>query len=743
MRFLCREPIIFLCTFACNSKKMKVHKVHKVCCPLSFVYYNRPKKYFKMKITTFLFSLFYVLSSVLNPLQANGNTDTLRIRQIDEITVYGLNANSLSLPYTEVTKTKIERLHPFTPADALQRAPGVSLSRDGIWATSVNIRGISEQRLLILSDNDRLLTATDIAAALSTVDVNSLERIEVIKGAASVLYGTGAMGGVINFVSCRPEFSSTLQTNGKISTGYNTVNNLWSNNAQVQLTNSDWYLMLNGSYRTAQNTSTANGKIPNSQFNDASWGIKGGAKYAENQQLHVNYNHFEAWDVGLPGGSAFPPTAVVRYLGVKRNQFNGEYTFTDISDVIKQLSIKAYTQNIARDVENRVNATTRILPSSFNTTTGAKAAADLYFNDYNIVKVGAETWTRDAKTRRVRMVFPVDTTFIGEQPTPNAKVLDAGIFAQYKWVVSPKYFTINTGLRLDYIRTANDTAFTEVFRYKIKDGKRTEIAHNSTVLFYPEVSNEISYAAHADFEYTPSARNRFVLSLGNAYRVASVEERFKYIDQAGTLRVGNPDLRPEKGLFSNLEYLLKGRKILLKLDLFANYLFDLITEKSGTYNKGGSQVPALINTNVNRALFTGAEAELLWFISRNFSLNSNFSYVNARDRSDGTFLPQIPPMHGEITLNYHLDKLFDLSFAALAANAKTDLAANETGTDAFVIFNTQIKSTPLKFKQSAFTFFAGADNILNQAYYNFLNTARGINRLEPGRNIYARVKWEW
>jgi outer membrane receptor protein involved in Fe transport len=177
--------------------------------------------------------------------------------------------------------------------------------------------------------------------------------------------------------------------------------------------------------------------------------------------------------------------------------------------------------------------------------------------------------------------------------------------------------------------------------------------------------------------------------------------------------------------------------------VFANYLFDLITEKSGTYNKGGTQVPALINTNVNKALFTGAEAELIWFINQNFSLNSNFSYVNARDMSDGTFLPQIPPMRGEITLNYHLDNLFDVSFSALATNAKTNLAANEKAVDGYVILNTQIKSAPIKVKQSAFMLFVGVDNILNQAYYNFLNTTRGINRLEPGRNIYAKVKWKW
>ena len=243
-----------------------------------------------------------------------------------------------------------------------------------------------------------VLTATDVAGALSTVNIGNLEKIEVIKGAGSVIYGTGAMGGIVNFVSKRPEYSDNLSSSGCLSSGFHTVNKLWENNLNVNLTNQNWYLALDGSYRTAQNTMTPIGVQTNSQFNDASWGVKGGMRNGENQEFLVNYNHFEARDVGLPGGSAFPANAVVRYLEFKRNQLSGEYIFRDLTDVIKSLNVKVYTQNIKRKVENIVPAKkVAIYPGSLNVTTGAKATADLYFNDYETMTVGIEDGTETRK----------------------------------------------------------------------------------------------------------------------------------------------------------------------------------------------------------------------------------------------------------------------------------------------------------------------------------------------------------
>jgi hemoglobin/transferrin/lactoferrin receptor protein len=670
------------------------------------------------------------------------HTDSVTHKQISEITVQGILANKLNFPYHVVVGEEAINHGFITPANALHHVPGVALSRDATWATSVNIRGFSEAKLLFLADGDRIQTASDIAGVLSTFDMGNIEKIEVIKGAGSVIYGTGAMGGVVNFVTKRPGYTDDLRANGMVSTGFHSVNNLFENNLNVNLTNHDWYLALDGSYRTAQNTMTPEGLLPNSQFNDASWGLRGGMRNGDNQELLVNYNHFEAWNVGLPGGSAFPPNATVRYLGFTRNQLSGEYIFTDLSHEVKKLSVKAYTQNIRRDVENSVSPALAIFPGSFNVTSGVKATADLYFNDYETMTVGVEGWHRDQQTSRLRIsTTATDTILIREQPTPNATMLDIGVFAQHKWVIDPKHWTINTGLRLDFINTANDTAFKEISKHQYVNGAKTALSPDKTVLFADGSKNELAYSAHIDVSYSPSRRHNLVLSLANAYRVASLEERFKYIDQAGKLMVGNPDLKPEKGFFSNLNYTFTGKKVLFKTDIFANYLFDLITEKLGIYSGAtGFPVQAWINTNVDRALYLGGEVDLRWLISHDLEFETHASYVYAIDAQTKEHLPLIPAFHGLVKLHYHFhDKIGAFAEMDWEYELEEDHGDNHE-VHRHAIFNAGFHTTPRKIGFVKIQFVGGVHNILNLAYEEHLSSLRGINRLEPGRNFFVKAR---
>lgn len=671
-------------------------------------------------------------------------TDSVTHKHLAEVNVEGAMHGKLNFPLQTIGIHEIQGHGVVTPANALHHVPGVSLSRDGIWATSVNIRGFSEAKLLFMTDGDRMQTATDIAGALSTVDLGSLESIEIVKGAGSVLFGTGAMGGIVNFVSRRPDYASQFGSDGSFSTGFSTVNSLWQNNLNLNFVNRDWYLALDGSYRTAKNTMTPGGALLNSQFNDASWGLRGGMKNDEHQELLVNYNHYEAWNVGLPGGSAFPANATVRYLGFSRNQLSGEYIFTELTPVVKDLRFKAYTQNIRRDVENIANATTAIFPGSLNVTSGLKATADLYFNHYHTMTVGAEGWLRNHQTNRLKISTASDTILIGEQPTPDARMLDAGLFAHYKWVLDPKYWTINAGVRMDIIRTANDTAFKEVFKYKYVNGVKTEVPANKAILFSDGLQNEPAYSMHIDVVFKPSAGQQLILSLANAYRVASLEERFKYIDQAGILRVGDPELKPEKGFFANLNYVYKGRSLMFKTDIFANYLFDLITEQLRTYTPvGGAPVQAWVNTNIDRAYYLGGEAELSWLITPYLEFATHASYVYAVDASTKEHLALIPPLHGLAALHYHFHE-------KLGAYAEMDWEyelENEHGTGQeahrHAIFNAGFHTTPWRLGFVDMQFFGGVHNIMNKSYEEHLSSLRGINRLEPGRNFFVKAKVLW
>ncbi len=678
--------------------------------------------------------------------------DSIRNKEIEEVTVLGGLSNFFSLPMVVVDKKTIETSSFFSPADALRRETGISLVRDAVWATSLNVRGLSEQRLIVMTDGDRIQTATDHSAALSVIDMNDIEKIEVIKGAGSVLYGTGAMGGVVNFVTQRPTYTSIAQTNGNVETGFNTVNNLWKNVIRLQFATNQWYLALNGSFRTAGNIRTPGGTLPNSQFHDASWGLKGGIMYSPNQEVLVNYQHFTGWDIGLPGGRSFPATAVARYKGVDRDQLSGEYILSDISPELKKISFKLYTQSITRDVELKpADHTVTMFPSSNNITSGVKLSSDWKFTDFHNLILGAEGWQRNAYTSRLTIKQTSDSTSIGtgDQPTPKAHMLDLGAFAHYSWKIMPGKWTLNAGLRLDYIRTSNDSAFSPLYQY-ISSGDKMSYVKNLArrVTFASSVHQDIAYAAHVDVVYNPAFGQQLALSLANSYRAASIEERFKLIELSGPKHVGNPDLKPEKGMFSNLNYTFSSSRFRLKADVYANYLSDLITEKYGTYtyiNASGNSTAeqAYVNVNVSKALFLGAELEGKWKINDLFSLLANASYTRARDIDANDFLPQIPPMSGFASFDYQSKKQLGASFSALWAARQNENAADETATAGHIVYNMNVHSGNIVLNESQLQLFAGVDNILDTAYMDHLSTTRGILKLEPGRNIYLKARLAW
>ncbi len=700
-------------------------------------------------MTKFTFYLVF-LSLILTPVVRSENkVDSIKTKQIKEITVLAEIPKNLSFPTAIVNAVTLENSSYITAADALQNETGISIARDGIWSTSINVRGFGEQRILEMMDGDRIQTATEHSGPMSTIDLNSLEKIEVIKGAGSVLYGTGAMGGVVNFVTKTPQYTEQNAWSGNVGTEFNTVNSLWGTYGNMQLTTKQWYVGLNGSFRTAQNTMTPGGVLPNSQLHDASWGVKAGVKYTENQEFKANYQHFKGWDIGIPGGRAFPATAVARYTEVARDQLVGEYIISEVNDYLSSINIKAYTQSIERDVElthltnpitHLLDPTLRLLPGSLNTTSGAKVTTNWDFDNENTLILGAEGWVRDAKTMRFTEKNFADTMLVvtADLPTPNARMYDVGIFAHYSWKIVPNKLTMNTGLRFDYIQIANDTAYYPLYKFTMKNGKQTYDENLvRSVMYAASINENINYAAHIDMVYNLTKAQQLTLTLSNSYRSPSIEELFKNINLGGNIHQGNPDLKPEQGLFSNLNYTLLGSNFSFKTDVYANYLTNLIQE---VQTSASSNV--FVNQNISKAMFLGAEMEVKWLLSKQLDFVANASYTNARDIDSKTYLPQIPPLHGFATINYN-NKSFGTAVSSLWAARQANVASTETPTDGYVIFNFDIHSPKISLQKSFLQMYAGVNNILNTAYYNHLSSTRGVVKLEPGRNIYVKAKLGW
>jgi hemoglobin/transferrin/lactoferrin receptor protein len=114
-----------------------------------------------------------------------------------------------------VPREQLETVNPVSTADALLQVPGVSTVGAGPYQARPRLRGLDSTRVLVLVDGERLnnaRTATDRAGTeVGLADIGSVDSLEVVSGAGSVLYGTDALSGTINIITNQPSFSDTLR----------------------------------------------------------------------------------------------------------------------------------------------------------------------------------------------------------------------------------------------------------------------------------------------------------------------------------------------------------------------------------------------------------------------------------------------------------------------------------------------------------------------------------------------------
>ena len=147
-------------------------------------------------------------------------------QQLDPIVVtatrQATRVNELNSDVSVVTREEIEQAGETTLAELLARQPGIQyVANGGVGSnSSVFIRGASPNQSIVLIDGQRISSATTGSAALSRIPIDQVERIEILRGPASSLYGADAIGGVIQIFTRSGE--GPMRVNA--STGYGSSN---------------------------------------------------------------------------------------------------------------------------------------------------------------------------------------------------------------------------------------------------------------------------------------------------------------------------------------------------------------------------------------------------------------------------------------------------------------------------------------------------------------------------------------
>lgn len=668
------------------------------------------------------------------------------------------------LPIEIVSEETIARIPSNTVPDVLDKKPGLSLVRDGIWATDINIRGLSRYNVVTMIDGNRIETSVDIAARLSMIDVNNIDRIEVIKGGASAIYGTGATGGVLNVITKGGHFNNINFISGNFGGTYNSVNNSPEGNLNLNLGGKFWYLNFSGMARNAENTKTPQGDIPNSQFTDNNISLQAGISPVKNHELKLTFDNYFAKDVGIPGGNPlFPTAAVVRYPSQRMQTYSAEYKINDLIKPLKTISVKYYYEYILRDVENIPNQVTikpktattpkqrisvlSITPNARHYTNGAELQTEWKIADNNSLIAGIDAWRRsiDSKREKNQKIEVYDTAgvnivntiykTIGEKPIPDADFLSIGGYAQDEMKFFEDKLKITISGRADNSKTTNSAAMNPVYEI-VNGGARNYNPAGQVLLWNDNNVNEWSYSGNVGMLYNLVKDFDITFSFARSYRVPTPEERYQFIDLGSVVRVGNPNLTAEKGLFFDLGTRLWKDKCNLIADIFLNTFTDQVVEMPGTFEGRN----ALVKMNVGKSRLYGFDMSFMYNFYKTFVGYMDLSYVRGEDTENDVNLPQIPPLNGTIGVRTGILKYINLDLSATLFAEQNKIATGEISTPGYAIFNFYVSSMPINISNlTHITINAGIENILDKQYRNHLSTNRGMITSEPGRNFFVKA----
>ena len=310
------------------------------------------------------------------------------------------DAEVIPLRTDSITRDLIERQTPVSTGDSLLAAPGITPVGSGPFQIRPRLRGLDSTRVLVLVDGERLnnaRTATDRAGVeVGLVSIDTVQEIEVLGGAGSVLYGTDALSGTINIITNRPKLSATRQFIAGFDGFYSSNESGRRGTVTLGVSDRRWAVSFMGgaehfddyhSGRDFEESSApffANGRlvqtdtadtnfgfnfhafpeafnapftrtsdlVPRSGAEASSFNLAGMVQVRPSQELQVRYQRRHASDIGFPD---FEPPYFFQTITLpwsNLDKVSASYAFFGLAPWLKKLSASAYFQRQDRLLRN-------------------------------------------------------------------------------------------------------------------------------------------------------------------------------------------------------------------------------------------------------------------------------------------------------------------------------------------------------------------------------------------------------
>jgi iron complex outermembrane recepter protein len=540
-------------------------------------------------------------------------------------------------PTTVVGEAELRRRLESSVTATIAHVPGISQRYNGPVATQPVVRGMGGDRVLVLEDGQRTGDlATSGADHALTIDPVTAQRIEVVRGPAGLMYGSNALGGVINVVREEVPRSLPESVTGSAGLQAESVNEGIGAGAAIVIPHGGLAIRGELSGRFAGDTGTPLGDLPSSDTRGyggalgaswiASWGFLGAA-----------YRDFDS-RYGVPSEfrGELIPGAHPEGVRIDSRRRSGRVEaghllgFGPISSISLDANLVYYEH---RELEGAGEDMTA--GASFNNLFGGgnlvirheheldpvftEGAIGFYASGRDLDTGGGFTGSRDASATSL-------ATYLYEE-------------------LAVSRFRLQMGGRYDWTRvTPNDLSPIRTATREVPVRERTFGAISGSVAGLVEIRPDIVGGA----------------SVARAFRTPSVEELFSDGPHLAdySYNIGSPELEPEIGVGADLFVRISRPTFHAEVTLFRNWLTNYIH-----YAPTGELDPRLRRFPVFEArgadaVFTGAETGVQWEATRGLVLEGALSGVRATRRDTGEPLPAIPPINGFVGARYETDRFF-------------------------------------------------------------------------------------
>lgn len=506
-----------------------------------------------------------------------------------------------------ITASDIAKADATNLRDLLQQVlPGVEFSYAMNQQVHMNFSGFGGQSMLILVDGERLAGETMDDVDFSRICMDNVDHIEIVKGAASALYGSNAAGGVINIITKNGIRPFALNLNARLGRHHEQRYGLswqqgagrWSNLLTVNRNRSDNYDVHNGDNPVTRVVATI--------YGDATWNFKEQLSYRPSEKL------------SLTGRAGYFYRQLVRTSETpeRYRDFSGglrgiwkpdTHNSLDLSYAFDQYDKSDYqriTRLDIRDYSNVQNSLRLLYNHTFGSNDVLSLGAD-YMHDY---------------------LFNTNL----EDRTRRQDSFDA--FAQYDWNVSRQWEAVGA-LRYDYF----------------SDGRISRLT--------PKVS----------VRYQPVRNLNFRASYGMGFRAPTLKEKYYNFDMAGIWIVeGNPALKPEVSHNFNLSADYTHRHYNFTLAAYYNRIRDKIATGAPFYKNPSDRIPHLPYLNLDDYSVSGGEATAQARWPNGLTARLSYAYTHERlpkDKNSNAVNNQyIPARKHSMTGHIDWDRQFSTAY---------------------------------------------------------------------------------